>query len=94
MTTYHPNGTVESETGDIGGHAGSSESTRERIGNQVNEMRDDLSRRAQETHQSVDRAVRTASDEGARFVRENPGVALAGALGLGVIIGLAMRGRG
>lgn len=31
--------------------------------------------------------------EGGRFVRENPGLALAGAMGMGVLIGLSVRGR-
>ncbi|MDA9865499.1 hypothetical protein N9C96_02360 [bacterium] len=37
--------------------------------------------------------IRKVSDQTTSFVRENPGVAVAGAVGIGVLIGLAMRQR-
>lgn len=37
--------------------------------------------------------VRKISDQTTQFVKDNPGIALAGALGLGIIVGLAMRSR-
>lgn len=36
---------------------------------------------------------RTATQKGTAFVQENPGMALAGAVGLGVLLGLAIRPR-
>lgn len=36
---------------------------------------------------------RKVSDQTTSFVRENPGVAIAGAVGVGVLIGLAIRPR-
>lgn len=36
---------------------------------------------------------RKLTDSGTKFVRENPGVAVAGALGVGILVGLAIRGR-
>ncbi|WP_371225281.1 hypothetical protein [Roseovarius sp. 2305UL8-3] len=38
--------------------------------------------------------LRKVSDQSSKFVRENPGIAVAGAVGIGVLIGLALRGRG
>lgn len=38
--------------------------------------------------------LRKVSDQSAKFVRDNPAIAVAGAVGLGVVIGLALRGRG
>lgn len=37
--------------------------------------------------------MRKVSDESARFVRENPGIAVAGAVGVGVLIGMALRAK-
>ncbi|MDA8585059.1 hypothetical protein N9L47_02205 [Rhodobacteraceae bacterium] len=37
--------------------------------------------------------IRKVSEQTTSFVRENPGVAVAGAVGIGVLIGLAMRQR-
>lgn len=76
----------------------------ERVTEQVAEMADqtkarvdagleDLQRAADEISAEVSRTVTTATDDGRRFVRENPGVALAGAVGLGVLVGLALRSR-
>lgn len=36
---------------------------------------------------------RKVSDASIKFVRENPGAAIAGAVGVGVLVGLALRGR-
>lgn len=33
------------------------------------------------------------TESGTKFVRENPGAAIAGALGIGILVGLALRGR-
>ncbi len=37
--------------------------------------------------------LRKLTDSGTKFVRENPGTAVVGALGLGILVGLALRGR-
>ena len=37
--------------------------------------------------------VKRVSENTGRFVRENPGLALAGAAGLGLLVGLALRNR-
>ncbi|WP_208347031.1 DUF883 family protein [Pseudaestuariivita rosea] len=42
---------------------------------------------------STSDAVEKVSREGSRFVKENPGLAIAGAVGVGVIIGLMIRNR-
>lgn len=53
----------------------------------------DLQRMTDDLGAEVSRAVTTAAEEGTRFVREHPGAALAGAVGLGVLVGLALRPR-
>lgn len=54
-----------------------------------------------QTQQALDKVAthtadefRKVSDTSSKFVRENPAIAVAGALGVGVLIGLALRGRG
>lgn len=47
----------------------------------------------QQASQKISETAATATEQGTAFVRENPGLALAGALGVGVLIGLAMRER-
>ncbi|MEL7211341.1 MAG: hypothetical protein AAGK92_01690 [Pseudomonadota bacterium] len=49
---------------------------------------------------TVSKATEQATDEihklteaGTKFVRDNPGAAIAGALGVGILVGLALRGR-
>lgn len=53
----------------------------------------ELQRTADEVGTEMARTVSTAAEDGRRFVRENPGMALAGAVGLGVLVGLALRPR-
>jgi ElaB/YqjD/DUF883 family membrane-anchored ribosome-binding protein len=36
---------------------------------------------------------RKVAESGTKFVRENPGTAIVGALGVGILVGLALRGR-
>lgn len=52
------------------------------------------------TQETLNELTQQASDEfrklqesGTKFVRENPGTALAGAVGVGILVGLALRGR-
>lgn len=88
MTTFHPNGLKE--TGAQSGEPGITEKAREHIDSQVQTAR----AATDAARQQIGDSVSQATDESARFVRENPGLALAGAVGVGVLIGLAMRGRG
>ncbi|WP_420862970.1 hypothetical protein [Algirhabdus cladophorae] len=37
--------------------------------------------------------LRKITDASAKFVRNNPGTAVAGAVGVGILVGLALRGR-
>jgi len=37
--------------------------------------------------------MRKLSETGTNFVRENPGAAVVGAVGVGILLGLALRGR-
>lgn len=53
-----------------------------------------------QTQQALDKVAAQTSDElrklgdtSSKFVRENPAIAVAGALGVGVLIGFALRGR-
>jgi ElaB/YqjD/DUF883 family membrane-anchored ribosome-binding protein len=87
MTTYHPNGLTETEARPAG--KGRTEQIRDR----VQEQSDSLMQRGAEMREQASETARDATAQGARFVRENPGLALAGALGLGLIIGLSVRGR-
>jgi ElaB/YqjD/DUF883 family membrane-anchored ribosome-binding protein len=37
--------------------------------------------------------INKLTESGTKFVRENPGTAVVGALGVGILVGLALRGR-
>lgn len=37
--------------------------------------------------------MRKVAETGTQFVRKNPGAAIAGAVGLGILVGLVLRGR-
>jgi len=37
--------------------------------------------------------IRKMAETGTKFVRKNPGAAVAGAVGVGILLGLALRGR-
>ena len=84
MTTYHPNGLTD--TGADTAEPGIAERAREEISRRAEEAR----AVAADAQAQARDAVARGSEETARFVRENPGAALAGALGLGVLIGLAL----
>ena len=65
-----------------------------------NRVIDNITETAEVAEDAVMQAAGQASEQlqkvaetSRTFVRENPGVALAGALGVGVIVGLALRGR-
>lgn len=53
-----------------------------------------------QAHETLDRVssqaqreLRKVTDQTTEFVRENPGVAIAGAVGVGILVGLALRQR-
>lgn len=53
----------------------------------------ELGNQAAEVAEQAKAEVRKQGEAGARFVRENPGMAVAGALGVGFLLGLTLRGR-
>lgn len=85
MTTYHPNGNAE-----IGDEASSKG---ERVRASVAQGMADAQDAAADKARDVERAIQTSMDSGMNFVRENPGIALAGAVGFGVLIGLGLGTR-
>lgn len=94
MTTYHPNGTVDMRDDDFGApnephERGRTEKVRDAIGARARDMQS----RGSDAQRELSDQVSRATEEGTRFVRENPGLALAGAVGIGVLIGLSMRSR-
>lgn len=74
------------------------DTTAQALKKNVSESVEDTMEAAQETlHQVAEQTseeLRKVADSSTRFVRENPALAVAGALGAGIIIGLAVRGRG
>lgn len=85
------NATVET------GHRKGKDTTVQALKNGVTESIEDTVGAAQETAKQVaDQATdefRKMSESGTKFVRDNPGVAVAGALGVGILVGLVLRGR-
>ncbi|MEL6644826.1 MAG: hypothetical protein AAFQ79_12910 [Pseudomonadota bacterium] len=84
MTTYHSNGMDETAGDDTMGAT---------LKARAEEQMDAIKEASAVAQKRTEEAVTNTVNEGARFVRENPGVALAGAVGVGVLIGLALRGR-
>ena len=48
---------------------------------------------AKEISDQAQKQFQTATEEASSFVRKNPGLAMAGALGVGVLLGVALRNR-
>lgn len=65
------------------------DTAKDKLNDSMSEARDALDTATQRASEEV----RKAADQTTTFVRENPGTALLGALGLGVLVGLAMRSR-
>lgn len=59
----------------------------------VDESLRELQRATEALSAEVSKSVRSTTEQGTTFVRENPGMALAGAVGVGVLVGFALRGR-
>ncbi|WP_342069836.1 hypothetical protein [Yoonia algicola] len=54
---------------------------------------DHATERAKVATDEAQKEIRKLTDTGADFVRENPGTAIVGAVGVGILLGLALRGR-
>ncbi len=85
--------TAKAESYSNGKHEGDAESvmqdTKEMLEQGLDDARDavnDMARKAQTE-------VRNATKQTKEFVKENPGVALLGAVGIGVLVGLAIKSR-
>lgn len=81
--TSIPNGTTSDE----------GESAVKAVAAQVEDAAEQLRDTASAAIEQGSAELKRAADGSAKFVRENPGLAVAGALGLGVLIGLSLRNR-
>lgn len=88
MTTYHSNGTQDQSSDPA--QAG----LRDKVREQVDARMKDAANATEDARKKVGAHVSRANQESVRFVKENPALALAGAVGVGILIGLAVRGRG
>lgn len=88
MTTYHPDATQGTPNGE--GTQTLADTARE----QFEARRTQVSKAAENTRKQIADASQNATHQTAQFVRDNPAVALAGAVGAGILLGLALRGRG
>lgn len=92
MTTYHPDTseTAEEATGRNGADTHKwTDAARNEMKARTEQARD----AAEATQQKMRDTAQRGSDNTAQFVRENPAIALAGAVGVGILLGLALRGR-
>ncbi|MGR3512039.1 MAG: hypothetical protein ACU0GG_04695 [Paracoccaceae bacterium] len=85
MTTYHPNSTTE--------HTEDAISMGERLRANSQDSMTHAQERAADAAKEVEKTVTSSVDAGAKFVCENPAVALAGAAGTGILIGLSLGNR-
>jgi ElaB/YqjD/DUF883 family membrane-anchored ribosome-binding protein len=69
------------------------ESLTERVKTQVEDGLETTQHAVQRAADQAGAELRKATQTSSTFVRENPGLAMAGALGMGVLIGLALRSR-
>lgn len=70
------------------------------VGNLAEQVKEQASQTLQQAQDQIDAGLQFSSgemqriaNEGQAFVKKNPGLAVAGALGAGVLLGLAMRSR-
>lgn len=76
-------------SGDGPGKAPIAERAKEAASETLTRAQDSLDAAVEQGSAELDRLSRQST----KFIQENPGVAVAGALGLGVLIGLALRNR-
>jgi ElaB/YqjD/DUF883 family membrane-anchored ribosome-binding protein len=86
-TQTKPNGSAAEKA------AEKAESIRQAAAEQVQDTVDQVRESAAVAMEQGSAELQRAVDGSSKFVRENPGLAVAGALGLGVLIGLSMRNR-
>ncbi|WP_299785427.1 hypothetical protein [uncultured Marivita sp.] len=88
MTTYHPDTTqTYIPQNDSSGSTGLLRKAR-------NTARDTQAREvADEAHRQINDTATQASLRGKRFVQENPTLAMLGAIGFGIFLGVALRAR-
>lgn len=91
MTTYHSNGefTAEDQTDDQSAAGKKAAAMREQVETHMRDAREAVDDTAKQVSEAVDRHTK----DGVRFVRENPGMAIAGAVGAGIVLGLLLRGK-
>ncbi len=65
----------------------------EKANESINEGLDQAQETIERVSTQAQQELRKVGDEATSFVRENPGVAIAGAVGVGLLIGLALRPR-
>ena len=65
----------------------------ERIREEIGERTERARHATQAAGQQVAETAQGAAEQGTKFVKDNPGLALAGALGVGVLLGMALRER-
>lgn len=94
MTTYHPDTALESQTGT---NARDDSADKQGFADTARDQFEKTQARARDTAEVARRQVSTsaqlATDHGTQFVRENPALAFAGAVGIGFLLGIAVRGR-
>ncbi|MFP7673993.1 hypothetical protein ACG74X_11635 [Marivita sp. S0852] len=91
MTTYHPDTTYTPsyQTNGQDRHHSMADTARETFDQARTHVRDTT----EAARRQVSTSTQNVSSEGAKFVRENPALALAGAAGIGILLGIALRGR-
>jgi ElaB/YqjD/DUF883 family membrane-anchored ribosome-binding protein len=92
MTTYHPD-TTTSQSAHATGNGSSSETWSETAKAQLDARRAQARDAAETAQAHAQEITQRGSEETARFVRENPVLALTGAVGAGILIGLILRDR-
>lgn len=87
MTTYHPDQSTDAPNGE------DTQTLADSAREQLETRRAQMGEAAAQARQQVTGAAQRGTDQGAQFVRDNPALALAGAAGVGLLLGLALRPR-
>lgn len=91
MTTYHSD--TEQNPSRAKSNGGESHSMADAALEQLETRAAQAREVADKTRQQVTDTAQRATDQGAQFVRDNPALALAGAVGFGILLGLAVKSR-
>lgn len=81
------------EEGLSNGQDNSAAAMKERASKAIEDGIETAQETAQQVTQQASDEIRKLTETGTKFVRENPGAAIAGAVGVGVLVGLALRNR-